>query len=151
MGGRFTLLLSLCSPPVCLNLPTTVRPLITRYCLPLPPSPLSISPPVHLPTPPPASLHHSQSHPTFLFFLPLTYPHILSLPGAPVFVFFHLLLLLLLQLLPSSCKKVLSVLLLYCLTITNAVVLLAASNFLQSDPLALSKCYFIFLTKVISN
>lgn len=33
MGGRFTLLLSLCSLPVCLNLPTTTHPLITCYCL----------------------------------------------------------------------------------------------------------------------
>lgn len=37
MGGRFTLLLSLCSLLVCLNLPTTIRPLITRHGL-LPPS-----------------------------------------------------------------------------------------------------------------
>lgn len=53
MGGRFTLLLSLCSLPVCLNLPTTTHPLITCYCL-LPPSLTVYFSSLHLATPPPS-------------------------------------------------------------------------------------------------
>lgn len=53
MGGRFTLLLSLCSLPVCLNLPTTTHPLITCYCL-LPPSLTVYFSSLHLSTPPPS-------------------------------------------------------------------------------------------------
>lgn len=51
MGGRFTLLLSLCSLPVCLNLPTTTHPLITWYSL-LPPSLTVYFSSLHLSTPP---------------------------------------------------------------------------------------------------
>lgn len=87
MGGRFTLLLSLCSLPVCLNLPTTIHPLITRYCL-LPPFPhclFLLPPPFYSSSFAPAihpSLHHSQSHlPPPLFFF--TNLHLLSLPHAP--------------------------------------------------------------------
>lgn len=58
MGGRFTLLLSLCSLPVCLNLPTTTHPLITLlpspslphclFLLFLPFHPSSITTVIHL-------------------------------------------------------------------------------------------------------
>lgn len=70
MGGRFTLLLSLCSLPVCLNLPTTTHPLITCYCL-HPPSLTVYFSSLHLSTPPPLlqlSIYPSIVHNCITFF-----------------------------------------------------------------------------------
>lgn len=82
MGGRFTLLLSLCSLPVCLNLPTTTHPLITCYCL-HPPSLTVYFSSLHLSTPPPLlqlSIYPSIVHNCITFFQTLTYFLFLTRP-----------------------------------------------------------------------
>lgn len=83
MGGRFTLLLSLCSLPVCLNLPTTTHPLITPYCL-LPPSLTVYFSSLHLSAPPPPrqlSIYPSIAHNGITFhFQILTYFLFLTCP-----------------------------------------------------------------------